>query len=74
MCHIGILNLRSKHGTPKNKASRVPNQSTAGIDVLNEAAMAYSYSTKSKNMQFMTFYEPIGPDKVINCIFSLEVE
>ena len=37
--HIGILNLRAKHGTPKIK---VPRQPTAGIVTLNEAAMTCS--------------------------------
>ena len=40
--HIGILNLRAKHGTPNNKASGVPRQPTAGVDILNETAMTYS--------------------------------
>ena len=63
--HIGILDLREKHGTPKNKASRVPNQPTAGIDILNEAALTYSYSTSSENMQLITLSGPIGQNNAI---------
>ena len=38
----------------------------AGIVILNEVAMTYSYSISSKNTQFMTFSERIGQINAIS--------